>query len=160
MKRNRQGFTLIELLVVVLIIGILSAVALPQYQKTVEKARATEAISVLHQIAQANQRYFMANGEYASSLEDLDIEIPGTDVMYLGVQRRATALFHYDVKHTNGGKVLALANRIPAGERYYMLINIGTPDKIRCDYYTDYGKSICKNLSGNNTNNSLYYISY
>ncbi len=73
-----KGFTLIELLVVVLIIGILAAVAIPQYQKTVEKSRATQALSIIKTLHQAQQVHFLANGKYASSFDELDIELPWT----------------------------------------------------------------------------------
>ncbi len=72
---NQKGFTLIELLVVVLIIGILSAVALPQYSKAVDKARGTEALTMGKALADAENLYFMQNRAYTSYMDDLSIEI-------------------------------------------------------------------------------------
>ncbi len=74
----RSGFTLIELLVVVLIIGILAAVAVPQYQKAVEKSRATEALAILKSVYQAQKIFYLAHGEYAEHFDELDVDIPWT----------------------------------------------------------------------------------
>ena len=74
--KNKQAFTLIELLVVVLIIGILAAVALPQYQKAVEKSKATQALTLLKSVGQATATYYMANGEAPKSFDELDVDIP------------------------------------------------------------------------------------
>lgn len=76
--KTKQAFTLIELLVVVLIIGVLAAVALPQYQKTVEKSRATEAMQLLKSIDQAVDTYHLASGEYPKKFDELSIDIPWT----------------------------------------------------------------------------------
>ena len=76
-KGNNEGFTLIELLVVVLIIGILAAVALPQYTKAVEKSRAAEAMQVLEDFATAESIYCMARNEFTNDADSLNMAFPG-----------------------------------------------------------------------------------
>lgn len=79
------GFTLIELLVVVLIIGILSAVALPKYQKAIERSRAAEAMTVLRSLAQASDAYYLATGTYPTTFDELPVTLPA----YTGHQQTA-----------------------------------------------------------------------
>ena len=85
---KNKAFTLIELLVVVLIIGILAAIAVPQYQKAVAKSQFATLKDLTISLKNAQELYYLSNGEYASKLSDLDITLPpgtestDTDILY------------------------------------------------------------------------------
>ncbi len=80
---HHGGFTLIELLVVVLIIGVLAAVALPQYQLSVWKTRYAGLKNNVKTIVQAEEAYYLANGKYTNNLSDLDIVLPADAHCYV-----------------------------------------------------------------------------
>ena len=92
--KNKQAFTLIELLVVVLIIGILAAVALPQYQKAVAKARVTQVLPYIRSVYDAEKVYYLANGTYAETLDELSVDFtcPNGWTCYLGIEPTSPSL--------------------------------------------------------------------
>ena len=76
---SSKGFTLLEMLVVVLIIGILAAIALPQYRKVVLKVQFYKGMPLVKAIYEAQQSYYLVNDVYSSDIDALEIEAPHDD---------------------------------------------------------------------------------
>ena len=82
MKLNKQGFTLVEILVVVLIIGILSAVAVPMYQGAVDKTHFSTMLSPTRTLKEAQEAVRMATGNYTTDTADLDVDLSQEALSY------------------------------------------------------------------------------
>ncbi len=100
-----KGFTLIELLVAVLIIGLLAAVALPQYNKAVKKAQGREVLVALDALEKGISSYYLTHGfpEGTITSEDLDITVPELKYFnYQGSNSKTVATIYIEEKGTRG----------------------------------------------------------
>ncbi len=170
--KNKNAFTLIELLVVVLIIGVLAAVALPQYTSTVEKSRSAEILTLANAFRNSLDRYMMEHSitpnnpeACPQNLDDYDINYnfdklypeywgsggSGVDGIYLAkyYQFRISGYCGAEIRRTNEN----LQDTSQSGGNYYYAIVVhpssqsstGNPS-ISCSYGNEkgYGKDWCQ----------------
>ncbi|WP_424244685.1 prepilin-type N-terminal cleavage/methylation domain-containing protein [Elusimicrobium posterum] len=161
----KKGFTLIELLVVVLIIGILAAIALPQYTKAVEKSRVAEALSLGRSIQDACDRLYMQNGErVCTDWDSLDITVPGEVCDHSGASCRKTKNFQYFAFADDAFEAYKCTNDSCdewdyAIEFYPYFDGAATLNGQRyCQGQTDKGNKVCASLGGTKISASRYLL--
>ena len=154
---TNKGFTLIELLVVVLIIGILAAMAMPQYFKAVERSRMTEADQLLSSIAQAQQRKYLQINKYSTDFGVLDVAPQGASGSTFYTKGNPTSGggngFAVTLSGTDYDNGSATATRVAASndgtlQYKYSLSRKYASDKTTCTAGNANGASLCSDFCG------------
>ena len=143
MKRFNSGFTLIELMIVVAIIGILAAVAIPQYQNYVARAQVSEALVLASGAKTAVADYFSVNGKWPQHHSDTGLEaardITGNIVKFLDVAGEQITIILKDTAHEKIAKgVIILGAEDEGGSISWSCWSVGSLD------LTSYLPSSCK----------------
>ena len=147
----KKGFTLIELLVVVLIIGILSAVALPQYTRAVERSRSVEGMQTATALSRAIDVWLMENGGFPTST--LRFQNMGLSIELSGGSFNSDDGFY--TKNFSTGSECGpnyCSIEIVRGESFLYTFRLdknsvnGEWDKKCFTQLTEIGRNICKNM--------------
>ncbi len=169
---NKKAFTLIELLVVVLIIGILAAIALPQYQRAVDKTRAITVLNTVRAIKDAQEVYYLANGQYSKDFTELDVELPGGEIKKATASRvtyKNGMVYFFYINSTYGTQSVKGTTAVSDYEIEYYFehqvmgeqTNNITGAFIQCNGLSSRGVSICQALGAQyirtHENGNQYY---
>ena len=155
-KYPPKGFTLIEVLVVVLIIGILAAIALPQYQLVVNKAKYMQMVNMVRALGNAQEEFYLIHDRYTDNLEELSISLPedleiGPEGRYFVGDCGLSLSSNY-----MSGILFKGENRVASYTFYYKFSPISARGSTRCITYASYkdlGDKICQSLDGEIVNN-------
>ena len=177
--QNKKGFTLIELLVVILIIGILAAIALPQYQLARDKAQFSNFQRLVKSIKTAVDDYMLINNVYPTTFDELNIDFSSsysyTNHTYSGQPLEGCVIFqdsyccvgktksgYQSDNITCGRNDYIFAYSLYSNKPYCISANENKRAQRLCENY-DYNKGKDNNLitpSGHNTNNGKKYSFY
>ncbi len=167
---SNKGFTLLELLVVVLIIGILAGIALPQYNKAVEKTRLSEALLTVNALQKAIDIYVLTNGYTPNGYTNIYFSNPDTNALDIDTtsgfncseNQCLNNFFAYSAGCSNTECFITFGRLIQNGgswngSQYEIYIHKNKDDETwekTCEYQEEYGKGyICDYLESHGFEN-------
>jgi len=161
---NKKGFTLMEVLIVVVIIAGLAAVTYPSYKSSIERARASEAVTMLGAIQAAQEKHFVNYEEYGQDFRDINDFEPAINGFDPSKTFFYTEYFKYSLATGENANPYAIAQRVNSSHasvnKGYELIAYYNEAFIRCRVLSgsEDGEKVCSSLTDKEKFDDFYPI--